>query len=124
MRDYQTSFRKFLNWALIWIGLANVPFMAMWFVGAPPRYFEIAVAGLVGLVMKRMPRIIQWTAFVLHHGLLDAVFRGWPVQSGDEFAHLFAAVFRRDQAVQFRGIYRCRGSNSGDTGRELVPAET
>lgn len=54
---------KFLNWALIWLGLANIPFMAMWFVGAPPRYFEIAVGGIVGLIVKRMPRIIQFAAF-------------------------------------------------------------
>ncbi|HEY9090119.1 sulfatase-like hydrolase/transferase [Parasphingorhabdus sp.] len=54
---------KFINWALIWLGLANIPFMAMWFVGAPPRYFEITVGGIVGLIVKRMPRIIQFAAF-------------------------------------------------------------
>ncbi|MEH6758117.1 MAG: sulfatase-like hydrolase/transferase [Parasphingorhabdus sp.] len=66
---------KFLNWALIWLGLANIPFIAMWFVGAPPRYFEIAVAGLVGLVVKRMPRVIQWAAFtaVMAYSILSFV---------------------------------------------------
>ena len=58
------GWNKFLNWALVWVGLANIPFMAMWFVGAPPRYFEIAIAGLVGLVVKRMPQTVQWLAFL------------------------------------------------------------
>lgn len=60
---FSADFRKFANWALVWIGLANIPFMAMWFVGAPPRFMEIAIAGFVGLIVKRMPRIVQWTAF-------------------------------------------------------------
>ncbi len=54
---------KFLDWSLVWIVLANLPFMAMWFVGAPPRYMEIAIAGFVGLIVKRMPRVAQWIAF-------------------------------------------------------------
>lgn len=69
------EFKKLLNWSLIWIGLANIPFMAMWFVGAPPRYFEIAMAGFVGLIVKRMPRIIQWIAFasVVAYSILSFV---------------------------------------------------
>ncbi len=54
---------KFMNWALVWIMLANIPFMAMWMVGAPPRTIPIALAGLVGLVVKRIPRAVQWLAF-------------------------------------------------------------
>ncbi|GAB5482570.1 MAG: sulfatase-like hydrolase/transferase [Parasphingorhabdus sp.] len=67
--------KRFLNWSLIWLGLANIPFMAMWFVGAPPRYFEIALAGLVGLVVKRMPRFIQWAAFtgIMAYSILSFV---------------------------------------------------
>ncbi len=70
-----SDYRKFLNWALIWLGLVNIPFMAMWFVGAPPRYFEIALAGLVGLIVKRMPRAVQWTAFsaIMAYSLLSFV---------------------------------------------------
>ncbi len=55
--------KKLLNWSFVWIGLINIPFMAMWFVGAPPRHFEIAVAGFIGLIVKRMPRVVQWIAF-------------------------------------------------------------
>lgn len=69
------DFRKFLNWALVWIGLANIPFMAMWFVGAPPRFFAIAIAGFVGLIVKRMPPVVQWIAFaaVMAYSLLSFV---------------------------------------------------
>ena len=72
---FSADFRKFANWALVWIGLANVPFMAMWFVGAPPRFMEIAIAGFVGLIVKRMPRLVQWLAFaaVMAYSLLSFV---------------------------------------------------
>ncbi len=72
---FSADFRKFANWALVWIGLANIPFMAMWFVGAPPRFMEIAIAGFVGLIVKRMPRIVQWLAFtaVMAYSLLSFV---------------------------------------------------
>ncbi|MEJ6593640.1 MAG: hypothetical protein HQ482_12170 [Sphingomonadales bacterium] len=61
---FSTDFKRFLNWALVWIVLANIPFMAMWMVGAPPRTIPIALAGLVGLIVKRMPRAVQWIGFV------------------------------------------------------------
>ncbi|MEP4058011.1 hypothetical protein, partial [Parasphingorhabdus sp.] len=57
---FSPDFTRFMNWALVWIVLANIPFMAMWLVGAPPRAIPIAMAGLVGLVVKRMPRVVQW----------------------------------------------------------------
>ncbi len=60
---FSPDFTKFLNWALVWIFLANIPFIAMWFVGAPPRAFPIALAGFVGLLVKRMPAPVQWIAF-------------------------------------------------------------
>ncbi len=60
---FSDDLKRFGNWALIWIALANLPFMAMWFVGAPPRYMEIAIAGFTGLIVKRMPPAVQWIAF-------------------------------------------------------------
>ena len=56
--------RKFLNWALVWIVLANIPFIAMWFVGAPPRTIAIALTGFVGLLAKRLSPTVQWMCFV------------------------------------------------------------
>lgn len=72
---FRADFMKFLNWALVWIVLANIPFMAMWMVGAPPRAIPIALAGLVGLIVKRMPRAVQWLAFagVMIYSLLSFV---------------------------------------------------
>jgi len=61
---FSPDFTRFLNWALVWIVLANIPFMAMWMVGAPPRAIPIALAGLGGLIVKRMPRAVQWIGFV------------------------------------------------------------
>jgi len=72
---FNADFGRFLNWALIWIVLANIPFMAMWFVGAPPRAITIAIAGFTGLIVKRMPRVVQWIAFtgVMVYSLLSFV---------------------------------------------------
>ena len=63
-RRISPDLSKFLNWALVWIILANIPFMAMWMVGAPPRAIPIALAGFAGLIVKRMPRVVQWFVFV------------------------------------------------------------
>lgn len=63
-KRFTGDFTKFLNWALIWILLSNIAFMAMWPVGAPPRFIPIALAGFVGLIVKRMPHPVQWLAFV------------------------------------------------------------
>lgn len=56
--------KKFGNWLLVWVFLANAGFMALWFSGAPPRHLEIVYAGLIGLVVKRFPHIVQFLAFV------------------------------------------------------------
>lgn len=56
--------KKFGNWLLVWVLLANAAFMALWFSGAPPRHLEIVYAGLIGLIVKRFPHIIQFLAFV------------------------------------------------------------
>ncbi len=55
---------RFLNFVLVWILLANIGFMALWFSGAPPRHFEIALAGIVGLVVKRFPFPVRYLSFV------------------------------------------------------------
>lgn len=59
-----TELKKFGNWLLVWVILANVGFVALWFSGAPPRHMEIVYAGLLGLVVKRFPFILQYVAFV------------------------------------------------------------
>lgn len=55
--------RRFGRWALVWVVLANIGFMALWFSGAPPRHMEIVYAGLIGLVVKRFPFIVRYLSF-------------------------------------------------------------
>ena len=62
--QFDDEVRKFGNWLLVWVVLANIGFAAMWFSGAPPRHMEIVYAGLIGLVVKRMPFAIRYLAFV------------------------------------------------------------
>lgn len=55
--------KKFGNWLLVWVLLANIGFAALWFSGAPPRHMEIVYAGLVGLVVKRFPFFVRYVSF-------------------------------------------------------------
>ncbi|MEG3900381.1 hypothetical protein QUA30_28140 [Microcoleus sp. Pol14C2] len=59
------------NWVLVWVGLANIGFSLMYFVGSPPRVFEILMFGILGLVVRKQPFAIQAIAFVA--GLAFAV---------------------------------------------------
>ena len=56
--------KKFGNWLLVWVVLANIGFAALWFSGAPPRHMDIVYAGLVGLVAKRFPFLLRYFSFV------------------------------------------------------------
>ncbi|UIP07214.1 sulfatase-like hydrolase/transferase [Erythrobacter sp. SDW2] len=58
------EWRQFANWALVWLGIANIAFVALWFVGAPPRAHPIMVAGLVGLLVRKLPTVVQFLAFL------------------------------------------------------------
>ena len=66
----------FINWLFVWVFLINFAFMLMWTVGAPPRYYEIAVVGLVGLLVRRMPYPIQAVAFLASMGACILTFIG------------------------------------------------
>lgn len=55
--------KRFGNWLLVWVVLANIGFVFLWFSGAPPRHLEIVVAGIIGLVVKRMPFFVRYCAF-------------------------------------------------------------
>lgn len=60
----RAEWRRFANWALVWLGLGNVLFIALWAIGAPPRAIPIIVTGTVGLAVRRFPRWLQFIAFV------------------------------------------------------------
>ncbi len=58
------EWRKFRNWAVTWLVLANIGFAAMWAVGAPPRNPEIMAAGAIGLVVRNLPLWVRCVAFL------------------------------------------------------------
>ena len=61
---FDEELKKFGSWLLIWVVLANIGFVALWFSGAPPRHMEIVYAGLLGLVVKRFPFVLRYLSFV------------------------------------------------------------
>ena len=56
--------KMFLHWALIWVLMANVGFMALWFIGAPMRWWEIGIIGFTGLIVKRFPFWVRYLSFL------------------------------------------------------------
>jgi len=69
------EWRALANWAIVWIVLANIAFASMWFIGAPPRFAEIAAAGAVGLIIRKAPAWCRYAAFigVLAYSLLGFI---------------------------------------------------
>lgn len=61
--DVDEETKRFGRWCMVWLLLANIGFMALWFAGAPPRHFEIVYAGIIGLVLKRAPFLLQYLGF-------------------------------------------------------------
>ncbi|MEL7444800.1 MAG: sulfatase-like hydrolase/transferase [Pseudomonadota bacterium] len=55
--------KRLANWLLVWIGLANIAFVAMWAIGAPPRAIPIVVAAVVGLLFRNSPAWLKFAAF-------------------------------------------------------------
>ena len=45
--------RLFLNWLVCWVLLPNLPFLPISLMGGPPRYADIVLCGVVGLVARR-----------------------------------------------------------------------
>ncbi len=56
--------KKFIHWVLIWVLMANVGFMALWFIGAPVRWWEIGVIGFTGLIVKRFAFWVRYLSFI------------------------------------------------------------
>lgn len=59
--------RRFLNWVACWLVLPNLPFLPVTLMGGPMRAFEIAVCGIVGLIVRRLP---LWVRRITFAGLL------------------------------------------------------
>ena len=62
--DLSEETKRLLNWLLIWVVLANIGFMSLWFVGAPPRYDEIVAFAAAGLVVKRFGFWVRIASFI------------------------------------------------------------
>lgn len=58
------EWRKFANWLVVWVILANIMFAGMWLVGSPPRSAEIIVAGAIGLLVRDASIWIRTSAFL------------------------------------------------------------
>ena len=58
------DFKRFVNWLILWVGLPNICFMTLWFVGAPKRHVEIITVGFVGLIAKRFPKWLQYICYL------------------------------------------------------------
>jgi Sulfatase len=56
--------QRFLNWVLVWVVLANICFLPLWFIGAPPRWMEIGIIGFTGLLAKHFPFWLRYLSFV------------------------------------------------------------
>ncbi|MFC7500130.1 sulfatase-like hydrolase/transferase [Enterovirga sp. GCM10030262] len=59
---------RLATWILCWIVLPNLPFMAMWVVGGPPRYPEILAAGTIGLIVRKARFPIKLATFAVMLG--------------------------------------------------------
>lgn len=53
-----------LRWLTVWILLANVGFAMMYLIGSPPRFTEIMLFAIVGLVVRNRTYAVQCFGFV------------------------------------------------------------
>lgn len=58
------EWRHLTNWLLAWVVLANLGYMLMWGIGAPPRDSTILLIGVVGLIVRSQVRWVQYLAFI------------------------------------------------------------
>ncbi|GAB5489302.1 MAG: sulfatase-like hydrolase/transferase [Parasphingorhabdus sp.] len=59
----KTEIRALLTWIFTWVFLSNACFIALWFVGSPPRYGEILVIAILGMIVNRSSFMIRYLYF-------------------------------------------------------------
>jgi Sulfatase len=59
----RVEWRAFATWLGCWIVLPNLPFLPVTLLGGPPRYVEIMLCGIVGLVVRRQHLSVRIAAF-------------------------------------------------------------
>ncbi len=52
------------NWLLVWVVFANAGFALTYLFGSPPRYPEILIFGVVGLLVRNRAYLLQCCAFI------------------------------------------------------------
>lgn len=64
-RSWQDAgFVAFLNWLACWLVLPNLPFLPITLMGGPPRFFDITLCGIVGLVARRFEYRLRLPVFI------------------------------------------------------------
>lgn len=66
--------QRLLNWLGCWVLLPNLPFAPVTLMGGPPRYADILIAGVTGLVARRLPYAGRLAAFIAVMTYLVASF--------------------------------------------------
>jgi hypothetical protein len=56
--------RAFLTWLGCWLLLPNLPYLPVTLMGGPPRWWEIAVCGIVGLGVHRQRYALRFAAYL------------------------------------------------------------
>jgi hypothetical protein len=56
--------RAFLTWLGCWLLLPNLPFLPVMLMGGPPRWWEIAMCGVVGLAVHRWAYLLRLAAYL------------------------------------------------------------
>jgi hypothetical protein len=56
--------RAFLTWLGCWLLLPNLPFLPVTLMGGPPRWWEIAICGVVGLAVHRWAYPLRLVAYL------------------------------------------------------------
>lgn len=58
------DFAAFLNWLACWIVLPNLPFLPITLMGGPPRFYDILLCGIVGLIARRLSYWLRLPVFI------------------------------------------------------------
>ncbi|MCB2048977.1 MAG: sulfatase-like hydrolase/transferase [Novosphingobium sp.] len=72
----KTELSALLNWLAGWVMMPLLPFLPVTLMGGPPRFFDIAVTGLVGLFARRFPFWVQLPVFAITMTYLVLSFIG------------------------------------------------
>ncbi len=94
------------NWLLAWVVLANLGYMLLWIIGAPPREAEILAIGAMGLIVRNRAPWIQFTTFaaVSLYSLLSFIAALFNLAISSLFASFkFLLELDPSQSIEYTG---------------------